>query len=75
VKVTNDIAHPFEVLAKGASAGGDTVLLSMASGVKGPFEDDVQVDWVDSGAVPVNRDFALLSRGVTRVLVRLLVLL
>jgi hypothetical protein len=28
VRVTNFVPHPFEVLAKGSSAGGDTILLA-----------------------------------------------
>ena len=52
VTVTNSIAHPFEVLAKGTSAGADTVLLSMGSRT-GPFESDPEVGWDDqrSGTV------------------------
>ena len=49
VTVTNYLPHPFEVLAKGASAGADTVLLSMGSRT-GPFESDPDVAWVDDGS-------------------------
>lgn len=49
VTVTNFVLHPFEVLAKGASAGADTVLLSMGSRT-GPFESDPEVAWVDNGS-------------------------
>ncbi|MBL7188263.1 MAG: PQQ-dependent sugar dehydrogenase [Phycisphaerae bacterium] len=49
VTVTNFIPHPLEVLAKGASAGADTILL--AQGPKtGPFESDPEVVWQDNGA-------------------------
>lgn len=43
VTVTNFVPHPFEMLAKGASAGADTVLLSMGSRT-GPFESDPEVE-------------------------------
>jgi len=49
VTVTNYLPHPFEVLAKGASAGADIVLLSMGSRT-GPFESDPDVAWVDNGS-------------------------
>ncbi len=49
VTVTNFVPHPFEVLAKGASAGADIVLLSMGSRT-GPFESDPDVAWVDNGS-------------------------
>jgi glucose/arabinose dehydrogenase len=49
VTVTNFVPHPFEVLAKGTSAGADTVLLSMGSRT-GPFESDPDVEWVDNGS-------------------------
>ena len=49
VKITNASFHPFEVLAKGASAGQDQVLLSMGS-PKGPFESDPEVAWSESGS-------------------------
>ena len=49
VTVTNFVPHPFEVLAKGASAGADTVLLSMGSRI-GPFESDPEVAWEDTGS-------------------------
>jgi len=49
VTVTNFIPHPFEVLAKGASAGADTVLLSQGSR-NGPFESDPGVEWIDNGS-------------------------
>jgi glucose/arabinose dehydrogenase len=49
VTVTNFGPHPFEVLAKGTSAGADTVLLSMGSRTD-PFESDPEVEWVDNGA-------------------------
>jgi glucose/arabinose dehydrogenase len=49
VAVTNFIPHPFEVLAKGASAGADTILLAQG-GKTGPFESDPEVAWVDTGS-------------------------
>ena len=49
VTVTNFVPHPFEVLAKGSSAGADTVLLSMGSTI-GPFESDSEVAWEDNGS-------------------------
>lgn len=49
VTVTNFRSHPFEVLAKGSSAGSDIVLLSQ-NGSKAPFESDPEVNWVDSGS-------------------------
>jgi hypothetical protein len=47
VNIVDDINHPFEVIAKGASAGQDVVLLSMS--VIGPFESDPDVAWEDNG--------------------------
>jgi glucose/arabinose dehydrogenase len=47
VKVTDFGPHPFEVIAKGASSGEDTVLLSMT--IQGPFESDPDVNWEDDG--------------------------
>ncbi len=49
VTVTDFISHPFEVLAKGGSAGLDTVLLSMAPALAAPFEGDPGVGWMDDG--------------------------
>lgn len=48
VTVTNYLAHPFEVLAKGASAVTDTVLLAMG-GATGSFESNPAVAWADNG--------------------------
>ncbi|MGD2095845.1 MAG: PQQ-dependent sugar dehydrogenase, partial [Phycisphaerales bacterium] len=48
VTVTNYQVHPFEVIAKGATAGADTVLLSMGSPT-GPFEADSDIAWTDNG--------------------------
>lgn len=48
VTITRFTQHPFEVLAKGSSAGSDIVLLSMGSPA-GSFESDPEVDWVDNG--------------------------
>lgn len=53
VKITSFQIHPFEVLAKGASAGADTVVLSMGSPV-GSFESDPDVGWQDDGAGTVS---------------------
>ncbi len=47
VKVTNYSSHPFEVIAKAASASQDKVLLSMAA--QGPLESDPAVAWEDNG--------------------------
>jgi glucose/arabinose dehydrogenase len=47
VKVTQYIAHPFEVIAKASSPAQDKVLLSMT--IQGPFESDPQVNWEDDG--------------------------
>ncbi|MFH1717169.1 MAG: PQQ-dependent sugar dehydrogenase [Planctomycetota bacterium] len=49
VKVINYVPHPFEVIAKGTSAGADRVLLSMG-GPLGPFESDPDVAWSDTGS-------------------------
>jgi glucose/arabinose dehydrogenase len=49
VAVTNYLPHPFEVIAKGTSAGADVVLLSMGSRT-GPFESDPEVAWADNGS-------------------------
>jgi hypothetical protein len=48
VTILDDINHPFEVIAKGASAGLDTVLLSMKPAVTGTFESDPNVAWEDN---------------------------
>ena len=45
----NFTGHPFQLIAKGASAAQDTVLLSMGA-VIGSFESDSNVAWLDSGA-------------------------
>ncbi len=62
VRITQYQVHPFEVLAKGASASADAVLLSMGSPV-GPFESDPDVAWQDNGAgtVSFTLTFALYS--------------
>lgn len=49
VTITNYSVHPFEILAKGASAGNDIVLLSMGSTV-GSLESDSGIAWEDNGA-------------------------
>ncbi len=46
VTVTNFVPHPVELLAKGASAGADTFILSMGSRTY-QFESDPEVAWVD----------------------------
>jgi hypothetical protein len=53
VVVTNFRPHPFEVLAKGASAGADTILLAQGGKV-GPFESDPEVAWEDNGSGTVS---------------------
>ncbi|OHB63057.1 MAG: hypothetical protein A2168_03930 [Planctomycetes bacterium RBG_13_50_24] len=47
VKVTDYIAHPFEIIAKSTSPTQDKILLSMS--IQGPFESDPQVNWEDDG--------------------------
>ncbi len=47
VTITDFSFHPFAVIAKGASAGGDDVLLSMSTNA--PFESDPEVAWTDDG--------------------------
>jgi len=46
VKVTNYSVHPLEIIALGASAAQDKVLLSIAA--QGPFESDPGVAWEDN---------------------------
>jgi hypothetical protein len=48
VRVVNYAAYPLEVIAKGASASRDKVLLSMGSGT-GAFASDPEVNWHDDG--------------------------
>jgi len=48
VRIVDFGSHPFEVLAKGASASADRVLLSMGS-TPGTFESDPEVKWEDPG--------------------------
>jgi hypothetical protein len=50
-------AHPFELIAKAASAAQDTILLSARVGVTGTFESDSNVAWQDTGTAVVS--FAL----------------
>ncbi len=50
VTVTNYASHPFEVLAKGASSGSDTVLLSMKTDTGVPLENDAEIGWTDDGS-------------------------
>ncbi len=56
VVVVNAASHPFEVVAKGASSGLDTVLLSQ--GAAGTLEGDAGVAWVDVGNGTVEFTFA-----------------
>jgi hypothetical protein len=49
VKVINFGPHPFEVIAKGATNTGDTVLLSARTGIGGTMETDGDVTWADDG--------------------------
>jgi len=48
VRIVDFNTHPVEVIAKGASASADKVLLSMGSPV-GTFESDPDVNWEDPG--------------------------
>lgn len=50
VTVANSSAHPFEVIAKGATDSGDTVLLSMKTDAGLPLESDTLIAWEDDGA-------------------------
>lgn len=47
VTIVNEVAHPFELLAKGATSSEDQVLLSMTA--DGPWEGDAGVNWVEDG--------------------------
>ena len=47
VTVLSPVAHPFEVIAKGANAGDDTALLTMGT-TQSPFETNSTVNWVDT---------------------------
>jgi len=49
----NFSVHPFELIAKGASAAQDTILLSMRVGVTGTFESNPNVNWQDNGTAVV----------------------
>lgn len=57
VTVVNFGLHPLEILAKGLSDAGDTVLLSQKTGVVGSFESDLKVNWIDDGLGTV--DFSM----------------
>lgn len=48
VTVVNSLAHPFQVLAKGASSAQDIVLLSQGA-AGGSLEADVGINWQDDG--------------------------
>ena len=48
VQVVNHTAYPLEVVAKGASAAQDRVLLSMGAD-EGAFASDPEVNWQDDG--------------------------
>jgi hypothetical protein len=50
--IVNASVHPFEVIAKGSSAGNDLVLLSMGDPV-GSLESDPEIGWADNG-LPTN---------------------
>jgi glucose/arabinose dehydrogenase len=65
VTVTNYIYHPFEVLAKGSSAGLDIPLLSQGN-TNSPFESDPQVNWVDNDSGTVT---FTLTRGLYNAMV------
>ncbi len=49
VRVINYVAHPLEIIAKGANSAQDVLLLRQGGAV-GPFESDPQVNWTDNGA-------------------------
>jgi hypothetical protein len=49
VTILDDVNHPFEVIAKGSSAGQDDVLLSIKTDIDVPFESDPDVAWTDNG--------------------------
>jgi hypothetical protein len=49
VTVIDFSAHPFQVIAKGATDANDTFLLSMGAAA-GPFESDPNVAWDDTGS-------------------------
>jgi hypothetical protein len=49
----NFVAHPFQLIAKAASAAQDTVLLSQGAG-GGSFESDPNVAWQDTGTSVVS---------------------
>lgn len=59
VQVVNHRAYPLEVVAKGASAARDRVLLSMGTGA-GAFASDPEVNWQDDGQGTVR--FTLTAR-------------
>jgi glucose/arabinose dehydrogenase len=48
VTVVNFGAHPLQLLAKGATSGGDVILLAQGAAV-GTFEGDAGVSWADLG--------------------------
>ncbi|MBI2425907.1 MAG: PQQ-dependent sugar dehydrogenase [Candidatus Hydrogenedentes bacterium] len=48
ITIVNALAHPLQILAKGANSGTDVVLLSQG-GLSGTLESDAGVDWVDNG--------------------------
>ncbi|MCB2153579.1 PQQ-dependent sugar dehydrogenase [bacterium] len=48
VTVVNYMPHPFEVLAMGDTAAGDTVILSMSGG--GTLQSDAAINWTYNGA-------------------------
>lgn len=50
VTIVNSSEHPFQVIAKGASAVSDIVLLAQGQTL-GTLEDDTDIDWFDSGGV------------------------
>ncbi|MHC4085402.1 MAG: CRTAC1 family protein [Planctomycetota bacterium] len=49
VTITNFGPHPFQVIAKGASAGSDTILLAMGA-TDTDYENNPGVGWTDDGA-------------------------
>jgi hypothetical protein len=45
VDVSDSAAHPIQIIAKGATAGGDIVLLSQYPSDPGSFDGDPEVNW------------------------------
>jgi len=52
IQVVRPTSHPFQVVAQGAAAASDLVLLAQG-GTTGSFESDASVAWTDSGGTVV----------------------